>query len=302
MAAWAMRKARRAAGRLDGEVDRALDEAMDRLYALVFGKLAADPALTRLQADAQRGVEDLRTQKRVQLAVEDAVDQDPRFAAELRQALQRVQALETSSVRRVKASGKSIAVGGEFTGNHVGHRFGALGAVTVVLIGALTFLYYQSTHGGPPASEIAYQQQALATCEQAHAVASANHLLDIFRSSPVDFSGGPNEPRFGVDKAALMDLMNNNLVQIKTIFAQFDQREVPSSLADRKKTVDQAFAVWVTSAEQDMRTVKATVRDGMSFDQLQHAFMAAGLGNGPNVTYTRFIGAMSDLAGKTCTI
>jgi hypothetical protein len=300
LAAWVMRKARRAAGRVDGDIDQALDLAMDRLYALVFSKLGADPALARLQADAQRGVEDPRTHKRVQLAVEDAVDQDPRFAAELGQLLQQVQALGAPGVgnaTRVRADRKGMAAGGDIIRggrhNQVGHRFGALGAVIVVLIGSVTFLYYLNTHGGPPADEVAYQQQVLATCKEAYGVLSADRSTEYVRNPPTATD-------FEIDKAALLDVMRDDLAQVKAAFAHLGQREVPPSLRDRKKAVDQAFTRWVASFQQEIRTAQAKVPDGMDLFQFNQTFRATVQGKNPDVTLTRLASAMNDLAGKHC--
>jgi hypothetical protein len=297
--------ASRRSARVDGKIDHALDAALDRLYELVAGKLGADPALAKLQMDAQQGVEEPRTHKRLQLAVEDAVDQDPRFAAELGQLLQQIQAFGPPNVGRsttVRADRRGIAAGGNVVqsrGNQFGHRFGALGAVMVVLIGAVTFIYYQSTHGGPSAAEVVYQQQVLATCEQAHGVLSADHG-EVMRLSP-NF-GGITDPRQMaiIDKTALLRVLDNNLVQVQAAFAQLDQRDIPPSLRDRKKAVDQALAGWVTSSQEHIRTVQTTVRDGMNLAQLQQTLPQAL--QGPDVTQTRLVSAMSDLAGKTCSI
>jgi hypothetical protein len=64
--AWAVGKAKRAAGRLDGEVDAVMDAGLDRLHGVIAGKLGADLATARLEADAQTSGEvEQRTQDRV---------------------------------------------------------------------------------------------------------------------------------------------------------------------------------------------------------------------------------------------
>jgi hypothetical protein len=221
--------------------------------------------------------------------------------------LQQIQEFGPPDVGRyttVRADRKGIAAGGNVVqsrGNQFGHRFGALGAVMVVLIGAVTFIYYLSTHGGPTASEVAYRQQVLATCEQAHGVLSANHG-EVMRLSP-NF-GSITDPRqmVSVDKTALLGVLNNNLAQAQAAFAQLDQREVPPSLRNRKKAVDQMFDEWVTSRQQDIRTAQTNVWDGMNLAQLQQTFPAAVKGKDPDVTQTLLVSAMSDLAGKACGI
>lgn len=100
--AWAVRKAKRVAGRADAEVDRTLDAAMDRLHDLVSRKLGEDPALRRLAEEAAAGQEKPtdRTRQRVQLALEEAAEQDSGFAEGLNalaRAVEELQALPRSA-------------------------------------------------------------------------------------------------------------------------------------------------------------------------------------------------------------
>src|SRR5690242_18566824 len=88
LAGWAWRRARRAAGRPETGVDAAIDARLEQLHDLVAGKLGSDAALRRLESeassdlDAQPTLSD-RTRQRVILALEDATDDDPSFAARL---------------------------------------------------------------------------------------------------------------------------------------------------------------------------------------------------------------------------
>lgn len=83
--AWLVRKAKRVGQRADEQVDRALDAGVDRagerLHALVANRLPDDPALKRLNAEAEQGALEpsQRTAQRVALALEDAAEQDPDF-------------------------------------------------------------------------------------------------------------------------------------------------------------------------------------------------------------------------------
>jgi hypothetical protein len=332
LAAWVISKARRAAGRVDGEIDRALDMAMDRLYALVLDKLGADPALKKLQTDAKRRVKDPRTHTRVRLALEDAAEQDPRFAAELDKALQQVQdprfavelkqmlqhsqafgapgknmPTEVRADRRGMAAGKNITTRVSGRGQ-IGHRFGALGAVMVVLIVAVTLIavYYLHSHEGPSASEVEYQQQAFTTCQQAHGVLSADHSGEVLRPSLAAMTSGAGitDPRqmILINRTALLDMLENDLTQVKAAFAPLDQHDVPPSLRGRKSAVDQALAEWTTSFRQDIHAAQTTVQDGMNLAQLNPTFVEAMQGQGQDVSRTRLVAALSELAGKTCSI
>jgi hypothetical protein len=108
LAAWAVRKARRAAGRADAQVDRALDAGLDRLHDMVSQRLSGDAALARLETEAaERGEVGGRTRQRVALAVEEAAERDPAFAAQLADL---VAGLPTSSVN-IRASGHGVAAG-----------------------------------------------------------------------------------------------------------------------------------------------------------------------------------------------
>ena len=88
---WAVRKARRVGERVDGQVDQVLDAGVDRVGELVSGKLGGDPALVKLEAEAGAGEVSERTRARVALAVEDAADTDPGFAAAVQRELSRLE-------------------------------------------------------------------------------------------------------------------------------------------------------------------------------------------------------------------
>ncbi|WP_231861461.1 MULTISPECIES: chromosome partitioning protein [Frankia] len=115
LAAWALRKARRVGDRVDGgidtETDRLVDAGMDRVHDLVSGVLGEnDPVLARVEEETQdTGEVSVRTRQRLALALEDATDHDPAFAAALAQAVEQVRAATTSG------GGHSL-VGNLFTG------------------------------------------------------------------------------------------------------------------------------------------------------------------------------------------
>ncbi|WP_326948642.1 hypothetical protein OG439_07595 [Amycolatopsis sp. NBC_01307] len=109
---WAVRKLRRVGQGVDVEVDRALDAGLNRLHDLVSGKLGADPALAKLTAEVERaGEPSSRTQQRVQLALEDAVEGDQTFATELTALVEYLQDVERQA-GGVVAGGLGIAISG----------------------------------------------------------------------------------------------------------------------------------------------------------------------------------------------
>ena len=82
LAAWAVQRLRHVGTRLNQETDQALDAGLDRLHDAVARKLGADPALRKLDDEVSRGLKPSdRTLRRVQDAVEEAAEDDPRFAA-----------------------------------------------------------------------------------------------------------------------------------------------------------------------------------------------------------------------------
>lgn len=86
--AWAVGKARRAGKQLDGVADQVVDASAARLRDVLLRKLGSDSAVRQLQLEAGESeqVSD-RTKRRVTLALEDAMEQDAQFAAELTSAL-----------------------------------------------------------------------------------------------------------------------------------------------------------------------------------------------------------------------
>lgn len=122
--AWFARKAGRAWKKVDGVADEVLDAQLDRLCKPIIAKLGGDSALKQLEAEAsQTGDALARTQDRVRLALEEAAEQDPAFAADLKAALATAPTIATA--RDVHAPG-GIAIG-NMTGGSVTvtpHPFG----------------------------------------------------------------------------------------------------------------------------------------------------------------------------------
>ncbi|MFJ8273777.1 hypothetical protein ACIQ8G_26445 [Streptomyces sp. NPDC094154] len=113
LAAWAVRKGCRVAGRADQEVDQALDAGMDRLHEAVASKLGGDPALERMALEGQSGQDPSeRTRQRVQLALEDATDDDPDFALALQAAVDRLEELKQQNGAVTATGDGTGAVGG----------------------------------------------------------------------------------------------------------------------------------------------------------------------------------------------
>jgi type II secretory pathway component GspD/PulD (secretin) len=98
LAAWAVRKARRAGQQLDQDTNDIIDAALDRLHEIIAAKLGHDPAVAQLEADAAQGLElSDRTVRRVQDSVAEAAEADPQFAALLQQALAHLDRAERSA-------------------------------------------------------------------------------------------------------------------------------------------------------------------------------------------------------------
>lgn len=110
--AWAAKKARRVGARADAEVDQVLDAGMDKVHELVAAKLGTDPALAKLHAEVeQTGTVTDRTKDRVRLAVEQAGDEDPDFAAQVDALAQRIERARADTV----AGNHGTAVAGDIT-------------------------------------------------------------------------------------------------------------------------------------------------------------------------------------------
>jgi hypothetical protein len=78
--AWAARRAKHFGDGLGKETDQALDKALNALHQLVSSKLGEDAALTKLNDEAaEAGDASPRTRKRLELALEEALD-EPAFA------------------------------------------------------------------------------------------------------------------------------------------------------------------------------------------------------------------------------
>lgn len=117
LAAWVIRKAKRAGQRADTEVDRVVDLAMERLHDVVSARLGRDPAVERLRQEANEGGTTPLTRQRVQLALQAASADDPAFGHALDAAAIEVQRAERESGRSVvtAAGDNAVAVTGNTT-------------------------------------------------------------------------------------------------------------------------------------------------------------------------------------------
>lgn len=121
--AWAVGKVRRVGKQLDRVADEVVDASAVRLRDVLLRKLGKDSAVQRLQLEAAEiGEVSDRTRQRVTLALEEAVEQDKQFAAELTSAL--VQAEKNGAL--VATSGGTVISG---TATATGLCTVAIGAV-----------------------------------------------------------------------------------------------------------------------------------------------------------------------------
>jgi hypothetical protein len=133
--AWVVGKARRAGQHLDGLADDVVDAGAIRVRELVLTKLDGDSAVRRMEVEAaETGKVSDRTRQRLELALEEATEEDEKFAAELSEAL--TQAREPRKDNSVAVTGTATATGPG------GSAVGAIGSIT----GNVAF-------GGAPAAD-----------------------------------------------------------------------------------------------------------------------------------------------------
>ena len=112
LASWVTGKVRRAGERADGRLDEVVDAQVDRLCDLVLRKLGPEPAVRQLEQEAAEGVDSERTRLRLQLAVEEAVEQDSEFADVLRSLVEEIRSRKPES-----AGGDGVVVNARADGN-----------------------------------------------------------------------------------------------------------------------------------------------------------------------------------------
>lgn len=128
---YVVRKLRRAGGRADAAVDRSLDQGVDAVEALVTRKIGQDQALARLRDQAVEGTETERAVRRAVDAVADAIEDDPRFARELKAMVDRLQSREATA-------GQEGREGGVHAGRDVHQHAETGGVITADIHGSLT--------------------------------------------------------------------------------------------------------------------------------------------------------------------
>lgn len=90
LVSWMTNKARRVGQRADGRLDDVVDTQVDRLCDFVLEKLGAEPAVRQLEREVTEGVDNERTKLRLQLAVEEAAEQDTEFADTVRTLVEEI--------------------------------------------------------------------------------------------------------------------------------------------------------------------------------------------------------------------
>ena len=92
LVAWGTKPLKRAGKRPDEGPGEIADAELDRLHDAIAAKLGRDPALVKLEWEISQGLEpNDRTLRRVQDAVEDAVEEDPGFEAAIGVLLARLE-------------------------------------------------------------------------------------------------------------------------------------------------------------------------------------------------------------------
>lgn len=87
LVAWAVGKARRVGKQVNGLTDQTLEVVVDQVWMVVAAKLGADPAIQRLVTEAREtGDASVETRASAAASLQQAVQQDQRFAAQLRAA------------------------------------------------------------------------------------------------------------------------------------------------------------------------------------------------------------------------
>lgn len=126
LVAWTWRKARRVGGLLDEEVDFVEDTLAGKLHAVIARKLNGNSELERLGEEAEAGQEQpsALTARRVTEAVTAAVESDPVFAAELKEAVAQLEAAKQQA-GSAAAGAYGLAAAGNVTVNVGDGSFGA---------------------------------------------------------------------------------------------------------------------------------------------------------------------------------
>jgi hypothetical protein len=318
LARWALERGRPVGRRVNREIDQSLASLMDRLHGVVASRLGGHPALTRLEEDIRSGGDGSTAFAWATHEVDQALRRDQTLNREVRELVARLQDLEGRAGQtagrdavsvgdrarsavvgsQTVASGRGRAVTGS---GQIGHRFGAFGAVAVVLIGAVVFLYYLHTQRGVSPAVAAYQKRVLAVCSQIHNIVSADHSGDILVIDPSRAEPGNVASIARIRKSALLHVMKANVAGVQAAFNQLGQTAPPPELTAKKRAADGAYRQWLHSQNATLATVNNNVTDGMTLAQFQTLDLPLSNGGGTtDVSGTAFNGAMSDLAGQEC--
>ncbi|WP_433047981.1 chromosome partitioning protein [Dactylosporangium sp. CS-033363] len=113
LVAWVVGKAKRVGRAVDADLDTALDHGLERLHEAVTGKLGDDTALVALQREAgERAEVNERTRRRVELSLEEAIEEDAEFAARLTSLLDEVRRLQGAGERSAVVGRDGAAIAG----------------------------------------------------------------------------------------------------------------------------------------------------------------------------------------------
>ncbi len=164
----------------------------------------------------------------------------------------------------------------------------ASGTLVTIFITIFNFVHQ------PDPAVTSYQKQVLATCGRVQGINSADHSLDILDISSI----GPQGP--AIRKAGLVQVLTNNLAEVRNEFDLLNQKPTPGALADKKRRVLQAEDAWYRAGQGDLRFVQSTVRDGESLTELNSQYSSREAGDA--AASSALSAALSDLAGSGCSL
>lgn len=143
-----------------------------------------------------------------------------------------------------------------------------------------------------------YQTQAVATCEQVHAVFAAQHN-EVFDLGG-DGSSTSSDPRDSmlVRRDVVVHVMESNIAQARIGFDALNRRAVPEALKAQHADAVEAQRAYLDNAEQLVRTLKNRLGPTGSVSKMQTLYDSSG----QDKAGATLNAAMTALAGKSCQV
>lgn len=274
------------------------DSAAASLYGLVRDRLPDEGSLRTLAQEASADAPRDRTTQRAELAVEDALESDPSFAARALALVRRAQEDHTtaggvsSNRHKQQVTQKNLWARGDIRTNVSSRSRNtkvAIGGGGVLLAIAMVFVWFQYSSSKASSEELAgYRQGVISTCDR------------IRETGTGQLNPNVSADGFSFRRDEMLQLLDKNQKVVQEQIGNLLSRRAPEGLSNERIAVEEAAAA-VDAAYPDAVARIEKLPKMISMEDLQSVATEPAMANLTD-KYRRLGDALTQLGGSNCAI